>query len=120
MKFLLAYLHGHSSRSISSFIYKWKSSVNENYAVIIFMTGLNYVTSVVLKENEISELNDMLTEAGETFEQRESELQKLKELVQEYEEKLETQVTSLNSLLAESIGSVGSVRLGIESWLLLF
>ena len=74
-----------------------KSSVNENYAV-------NCVTSVVLKENEISELNDMLTEAGETFEQRESELQKLKDLVQEYEKKLETQVTSRNSLLTESIG----------------
>ena len=34
----------------------------------------------------------MLTEAGETFEQRETELQKLKDLVQEYEQKLESQV----------------------------
>ena len=34
----------------------------------------------------------MLTEAGETFEQRETELQKLKDLVQEYEKRLETQV----------------------------
>ena len=34
----------------------------------------------------------MLTEAGETFEQRETELEKLKDLVQEYEQKLEAQV----------------------------
>ena len=34
----------------------------------------------------------MLTEAGETFEQRETELEKLKDLVQEYEQKLESQV----------------------------
>ena len=35
----------------------------------------------------------MLTEAGETFQQREMEIQKLKDLVQDYEKRLEQQVS---------------------------
>lgn len=40
----------------------------------------------------MGELNDMLTEAGETFEQKEAEIAKLKELTAEYEQKMEQQV----------------------------
>lgn len=40
----------------------------------------------------MGELNDMLTEAGETFEQKEAEISKLKELTAEYEQKMEQQV----------------------------
>ena len=45
-----------------------------------------------LQETEISELNDMLTEAGDTFQHKEQEISKLQELIKEYETKMETQV----------------------------
>ena len=55
----------------------------------------------------------MLTEAGETFEQRETELQKLKDLVQEYEQKLESQV-SCESFLHLNV----SIILIVTNWVL--
>ena len=45
-----------------------------------------------LQESEISELNAMLTEAGETFTQKETEIQKLQELNTQYEKTMEDQV----------------------------
>ncbi|KAL4221164.1 hypothetical protein ACF0H5_019423 [Mactra antiquata] len=50
------------------------------------------------QETEIKELNDMLTEAGETFETKQSEIDKLKGLCTDYEKKMEEQAETIKVL----------------------
>lgn len=45
----------------------------------------------------MGELNSMLTEAGETFEQKEAEMFRMKELIAEYEKKMESQVRACHA-----------------------
>ena len=50
------------------------------------------------KEKEIADLNEMLTDAGVTFHQKEKEISKLKQVIAEDEEKSQQQVTMTPSL----------------------
>jgi hypothetical protein len=75
------------------------------------------------QEKEIAELNEMLTDAGETFQQKEEEISKLKQVIADFETQAKEQVRILlqqihdkakkkNKLLvsdnmAKKIGSVG-------------
>ena len=52
----------------------------------------------ILQAREIEELNDMLTEAGDTFHQKDNEIEAMKKVLSEYEEKIKQQVCCLNSV----------------------
>ncbi|VDH94739.1 kinesin family member 20 [Mytilus galloprovincialis] len=61
------------------------------------------------QETEIKELNAMLTEAGETFQQTDTEIKQLKEVINDDEEKLKQQQTLISELqtaLEESTNAV--------------
>ncbi|XP_063410383.1 kinesin-like protein KIF20B isoform X2 [Mytilus trossulus] len=61
------------------------------------------------QETEIKELNSMLTEAGETFQQTDTEIKQLKEVINDDEEKLKQQQTLISELqtaLEESTNAV--------------
>ena len=53
----------------------------------------------MLQSKENDDLNEMLTEAGETFQQREAEINQLKQIIEENEQRMEQQVNSLAFLL---------------------
>jgi uncharacterized membrane protein YgcG len=48
-----------------------------------------------LQEKEIAELNEMLTDAGETFQQKEEEISKLKQVIADFEQQAKDQVRIL-------------------------
>ncbi|XP_052081873.1 kinesin-like protein KIF20B isoform X2 [Mytilus californianus] len=61
------------------------------------------------QETEIKELNAMLTEAGETFQQTDTEIKQLKEVINDDEEKLKQQqilISELQTALEESTNAV--------------
>ena len=55
---------------------------------------------VCFKAVEIEELNDMLTEAGDTFHQKDDEIESMKKIIAEYEEKVKQQVSCISLFIA--------------------
>ncbi len=55
--------------------------------------GNPLLTLLIFQATEVEELNEMLTEAGDTFTVKEGEIEALKKLVAEYEDKIKQQVT---------------------------